>query len=145
MLEVVEGTIEILRLAGKLKGVDVTTCAPPEVLRVRADRARLEQVLVNLLTNAADAVATAPRRSVSVKIARQDTTIALSVTDSGSGIPPDHLEKVFEPYFTTKEPGKGTGLGLPVVRQIATSLGGTATIRSRPGVGTTVDVQLPSA
>ncbi len=109
------------------------------------DPGRLEQVLVNLVINARDAMQGGGRLTVSVSA----TTLAgaphaaLTVADTGAGMDPETLARVFEPYFTTKAPGKGTGLGLATVYGIVDQAGGTITIESEPGAGTQVSVLLP--
>ena len=69
----------------------------------------------------------------------------MSVVDTGCGIPPEHMERIFEPFFTTKDVGEGTGLGLPIIQQIAKSYGGTIEAHSRVGHGTRFDVYIPVA
>jgi two-component system, cell cycle sensor histidine kinase and response regulator CckA len=69
--------------------------------------------------------------------------VRMTVTDSGQGIPPEHLPKIFDPFFTTKEVGKGTGLGLTVVHGIVQEHGGSVTVESQPGHGTTFALYLP--
>ena len=74
---------------------------------------------------------------------RSDQTVSLSVIDEGEGIRPDHLERVLDPFFTTRAPGQGTGLGLTLVHKIVTDHGGDLDIHSQPGSGTTVRLELP--
>ena len=116
-----------------------------EVSPVKADEARLGQVFVNLLVNAAQAIPTGNADSNEVTVAtRTDERgrIVVEVRDTGSGIPPDVLKHVFEPFFTTKAV-TGTGLGLSICHGIVTSLGGELQIESQVGKGTTFRVCLP--
>lgn len=127
---------------------------------VRADPTQLEQVIVNLAVNARDAiqakgdaagkvtlstrrVTAADVRAMRSAIMPQADYTALFVTDTGTGIPADHLGKIFEPFFTTKETGKGTGLGLSTVYGIVKQSGGFIFADSEPGRGTTFSVYLP--
>ena len=104
------------------------------------------QVFVNLVKNALDAVESqASRGVVKVTVRRKDDTIEVLVSDSGSGIEEEDLRRVFEPFFTTKEVGRGTGLGLPISARIVERCGGTISIESEPGKGTTVTVALPAS
>ncbi|MEV0901085.1 PAS domain S-box protein [Actinoplanes sp. NPDC049802] len=126
---------------------------------VLADPGQLEQVLVNLAVNARDAMPGGGTLTIStdnVIAARGDLTVPgdhpslpageyarLRVSDTGTGMPPEVIERVFEPFFTTKPVGKGTGLGLAMVYGIVTGAGGTVAIDSEPGRGTHIDVLLP--
>ncbi len=103
---------------------------------------KIRQVLVNLLFNAADAVGDR-EGTVVFRTRIEDDRIQLTLEDNGSGIEPQHIEKVFDPFFTTKQPGKGTGLGLAVCLGLVDSLGGTISIASEHGKGTSVTVGLP--
>jgi len=102
---------------------------------------RLEQILLNLIQNAAHALVSTPgarielaARAVHTSFARgAERAIELSVTDNGPGIDPDTLLRVFEPFFTPKEPGEGTGLGLWTAHRLADLLGGRLEAESRPG------------
>ncbi|MFP2931480.1 sensor histidine kinase, partial [Pyxidicoccus sp. 3LG] len=115
----------------------------PEGLEVLGDAQRLEQVLVNLLTNAIDA---SPEGAVVELEAEADgATVRVRVSDRGHGIPPELTQRIFEPFFTTKGPGEGTGLGLALVAGIVREHGGSMQVDSRPGGGTTVAVSLPEA
>ncbi len=106
---------------------------------VLGDAIALEQLLLNLLLNAAQAMEPGGRASVTVEIDGSDVRIV--VTDTGGGISPEDLEHVLDPFFSTKT--DGTGLGLPIARQITTAHGGSLKIESVPGDGTRVEVRLP--
>ena len=116
--------------------------------RIKADPSQLEQVLLNLVVNARDAM---PKGGALVLATRQATDatglrrVTLRVTDSGIGMLPEVRDRIFEPFFTTKEIGKGTGLGLAMVYGIVTQSGGTIAVASELGYGTTVTISLPSA
>lgn len=118
-----------------------------DVPRVLGDSSRLEQVLVNLLMNAAQALPEPPSPDAEVGVlTRVDGPwVVLEVTDTGAGIPSELLDRVFDPFFTTKPVGAGTGLGLPISHSIVTSFGGDIAVRSRPSAGTTFRVRLPIA
>ena len=106
---------------------------------------RIEQVFVNLLNNAFDTLgdATDENRLVAIELLSADDGVAVRVSDRGPGIPEEMLERVFEPFFTTKAYGRGAGLGLAISRSIVQALGGTMTVASAPGRGTTFTVTLP--
>ena len=115
----------------------------PDAGEIRADRGQLEQVLVNLLMNACDACA--PGGHVTARARAADEGVLLEIVDDGSGIAPEHLPSVLDPFFTTKKRGQGTGLGLTIAADIVKNHGGTLTIDSTPGQGTTVRVVWPKA
>jgi two-component system, cell cycle sensor histidine kinase and response regulator CckA len=128
----------------------------PEIVPVMADPGQLEQVIMNLVMNARDAMPaggliTVSTRNLSASEAPADQAgpwsegdrVQIMVTDSGTGMPPEVRERLFEPFFTTKKPGKGTGLGLPTVQGIVRQHGGTVVVTSAEGVGTSVSISLP--
>ncbi len=123
--------------------VSLTVDAPPSVPAMAGDPGQIEQVLVNLLMNAADACAAGGH--VSARAAAVDAQVELAITDDGCGIPPEHLSSVLDPFFTTKKRGQGTGLGLTIAADIVKNHGGTLQIESAAGQGTTVRVRLPLA
>lgn len=133
-----------LRLAGpvlRLEGARVTNSVPQSSPQVRGDRSQLMQVVLNLVTNAAHAVS--PDGCVTLEMQTDGAHVVIRIHDDGHGIPPEHMERVHEPSFTTK--ARGTGLGLPVARDIVQAHGGDLTLSSRAGRGTTATVRLPRA
>ena len=114
-------------------------------LRVLADPQRLEQVLVNLLLNALDAVSESTARQITVLAEQSERQVRITVRDSGPGIPESVLPHLFEPFFTTKSAGQGLGLGLAISRMIATELGGRLDARNREDGGAEFTVTLEGA
>jgi two-component system NtrC family sensor kinase len=110
---------------------------------------QLDQVFLNLLLNAADAVGAAGTVTISTRgfadPADGRARVAVSVHDSGAGVPGDSLPHIFEPFFTTKPIGRGTGLGLSIVYGAVKTHGGTVSVDSEVGQGTTITVRLPLA
>jgi PAS domain S-box-containing protein len=120
---------------------------PAEDLVVIGNEARLGQVLTNLLINAAHATRHRPAEDalVSVSLARRGAETVTEVRDNGTGIPREQLERIFDPFYTTKEVGEGTGLGLSVCQGIVQGLGGRIEVDSEVGAGSTFRVILPTA
>ncbi|HEX7670054.1 MAG TPA: response regulator [Polyangiaceae bacterium] len=119
-----------------------------EVPAVEGDEGRLGQVFINLLLNAAHSIAPGRANANEVTVTTQSDAAGwavIEVSDTGSGIPKDIIGRIFEPFFTTKDHGAGTGLGLSICHGIVVSLGGTLSVESSPGVGTTFLVRLPPA
>jgi signal transduction histidine kinase len=107
-----------------------------------ADRHMIEQVLMNLILNAVQAIR--GEGAVTVRSGKDDKWFTIEVEDTGSGIPPDVLPKIFDPFFTTKGQGEGTGLGLSVSLGIVERHGGEILVRSQVGKGTVFTVRLPA-
>lgn len=112
---------------------------------VRGDRAQLGGVFLNLITNAVDACQPPDPERHRIKVSTRDLAegVEVEIADSGTGIPQQHRERVFSPFFTTKEAGKGTGLGLYISRRIVSELGGELDFRASPSRGTIFSVHLP--
>jgi PAS domain S-box-containing protein len=108
---------------------------------VYAARNELEQVFFNLCSNALDAMPQGG--TLTIVTGRGERWVEVRVADTGVGIPPARLPRIFEPFYTTKEPGKGTGLGLAICRRIVEEAGGAIEVASTPGRGTTFTVRLP--
>jgi signal transduction histidine kinase len=141
--ELVSGLAELVRPSLLGHGIELSLDVAPGLPRVGADRAQLEQALLNLVSNAVDAMPGGGRLSLAAR--PHPAGVALVVADTGNGIAPGELAKVFDPLYTTKPPGKGTGLGLPILREVVEAHGGTVELESRPGAGTTALVCLPAA
>ena len=106
---------------------------------MQADPNQLNQVLVNLVKNAMEA--TESGDCVSLATGSQDNQVWFSIQDNGKGMAPEVQEKIFHPFFTTKD--KGTGLGLAVIHKIITDHNGTIELETAPGVGSTFTIRLP--
>ncbi|WP_373352865.1 ATP-binding protein [Pseudoroseicyclus sp. CXY001] len=146
-------------LLGRLVGEKVTLTLnhDPDLRPIRADRRQLEQVLVNLVVNARDAMPDGgeirletENRTLRQPLVRDRATVVagdwvvIRVTDEGMGIPPEKSAKIFEPFFTTKRPGEGTGLGLSTAYGIVKQTGGFIFVDSEPGEGATFSIWLPA-
>lgn len=126
----------------RLGHVRVDTSIPDDLPAIRGDLRKLQQVLLNLLTNAIQAMPGGGRIRIN---ARHDgDTVRIDVSDTGEGIPPEKISRIFDPFFTTREAGQGTGLGLAISREIVRRHGGRIEVKSRPGQGTTFSVLLPA-
>ena len=113
---------------------------------VQANRGRLQQVLLNLLVNAAQAIpAGKPGMEVRVTTRLDGDRVLIEIRDTGEGIPPEHHAQIFDPFFTTKPVGQGTGLGLSISHEFIRQLGGDLTFATEVGRGTTFTVSLPLA
>jgi signal transduction histidine kinase len=126
--------------AATKKGITLETDFGPDAQTIYADRTALEQILLNLVENALRYTGEGGR--ITLRTVRQDNGVALSVSDTGSGIPPEHLPRIFERFYRvdsgrSREAG-GTGLGLAIVRHLMEAHGGTVTVDSAVGVGTTI-------
>ena len=127
----------------KLEKIQVIKEVPPDLPPIVVDRRQLQEVLFNLVRNAGQAIL--PPGTVWVRARLAEGQVRIEIEDTGSGIPPDKLEKIYDPFFTTKEPGKGTGLGLFIVRQIVERNKGRITVESPIGKGTTFFLDFPAA
>ncbi len=124
----------------KLRVVRITRTLPRQPVMVMADRIRLEQVIINLLRNALDATKDVAEPQIDLLLTAGETA-TLSVRDNGHGI--SELDNLFEPFYTTKKPGEGVGLGLAISSGIVTDLGGRLTARNADGGGAVFEMQLP--
>jgi len=125
--------------------VELKTTLGRDLPQVLGDRVQLQQLVLNLVCNACDAMqGQTKRRLLSVGTAQTaDGSVQVTVSDTGPGITTDRIERVFEPFYTTK--ASGLGMGLPICRRIATAHGGVLTAQSRPDEGATFRLVLPAA
>lgn len=126
---------------GKVKIVKKFTQGLPPVLGVAGN---LQQVLINLLSNASKALNSVGGGEIIITSSSTDGEVLIEVSDNGPGIPPKILDNIFEPFFTTQPRGKGTGLGLSIAQSIVHNHGGEITVKSEVGKGTTFTVKLPA-
>lgn len=147
----IENAFMILGQQLKVHDIMVRTNLEQELPPVAGDVNRLEQVFINLILNARDAIET--RREANLRVRdgyiqirswRDGDRVKISVADNGVGIPADQADRIFEPFYTTKEVGKGTGLGLSISYGIVRDFGGEITVESEPGMGTTFTLSFPA-
>jgi PAS domain S-box-containing protein len=138
--EEVDNSVEFVHYHLRTRNIEVVREFADALPTVQADRQQLRQLFLNLLTNAADAMAEGGKLTVRAELTRLEgaEAVAIEFADTGEGIAAENLEKIWEPFFTTKPEGKGTGLGLAICRRIVEEPGGTIDIESQAGGGTTV-------
>lgn len=144
--EIVEATLGLLAYPLRVDGIRVETDLDRSLPAIHADPHEIQQVLVNLVTNAHQAIrSTGAGGVVSVRTAKKGgAAVVVEVRDDGPGIPDDLRDRIFDPFFTTKPPGEGTGLGLSLVYGTVRSHGGSVEVESAPGCGATFVVTLPT-
>ena len=140
--QVVVNAISLMREQLRLRQIEVDLQFPAEDVIVVGNAIQLEQVFINLLANARDAMATMPRKVITITCIRQEQRVDISVSDTGPGIPAGLEQRIFDPFFTTKEVGAGTGLGLSITYGIIKEHQGTITVENRPGEGASFLIQL---
>ncbi len=142
--DVAEKSVALAMHKLEKQNIEVETTVPPagEAI-VFGDPHELQQVALNLLLNAADAIEEGKAGRIDVSVERTSDEVVLAVTDNGSGISPEDQDRVFDIFFTTKSVGEGSGMGLAVVHNIVTNHGGRIELTSEPGAGTTFQVFLP--
>jgi signal transduction histidine kinase len=148
MNDVVDGIARILETEAKEKGVEITKDFAPNLPKVWIDREQLKQVFMNLIFNAIQAMKEGGSIFISTRVtSRNDAEhsgqfVQVEIRDTGIGIPPENLDHIFDPFFTSKD--EGNGLGLSISHQIVQEHGGHVTVESKLGVGTTFFINLPT-
>jgi PAS domain S-box-containing protein len=143
---VVHDTLELRRYALRTAQVEIDTDLDPDLPLTWADAFQLQQVVLNLLTNAEHALASWDgEKRIAIATKRRGDQLVISVADTGPGVPPENLLRIFNPFFTTKPVGEGTGLGLSISDGIVREHGGRIRVDSRPGLGATFEIELPHA
>jgi C4-dicarboxylate-specific signal transduction histidine kinase len=143
--EVVEQALGMVRFDTRMKKVKLDADLSPEAGSLRLLPQALQQVLVNLLRNALDAMSDTLEPRLAVRTFRHSGWAIIEVADNGSGIKAEHMDRLFEPFFTTKPVGKGTGLGLSISYRLIEQQGGYIDVKSKPGDGAAFRVHLPAA
>jgi len=141
----IEKTLELIHYHLRKHNIQIVKEFSPDAPKIHADRQQLRQLFLNLFTNASDAMLKGGTLTIRVTKIPESDNIIIEIADTGTGIPPDILPRVTEPFFTTKPEGKGTGLGLAICRRIVREHNGEFEIMSDgiPGRGTTVRISLP--
>ena len=137
----IQQTVTLLNNYSRINNIEIRTNLSEDLPIIAGDQSQLQQVLLNLMTNAIDAIIKDGRIQVSSR--REGDVILVDIADNGPGIPEDRQRKVFDPFYTTKDTGKGTGLGLWVSYDIIEKMGGTIRLKSQVGVGTTFTLAIP--
>ena len=142
--EIARDTYALVGSQSLFFNVAVVMDLDPDLPRIMADRSQMQQVFMNLFVNAAQAMQEEGRITVKSGYSKQDGHVVVTVSDTGHGIDKQHIARIFDPFFTTKEDGRGTGLGLSIAYGIVTQHGGTITVDSEPGKGTTFSMRFPA-
>ncbi len=143
--DLVEATLTFMQYELRTSNIEVIRELGINLPAVCADAHQIQQVFLNLVNNARQAMESGHQGSLRVKTEHLDGKVLVSFTDSGPGISPENIKKLFTPFFTTKEVGKGTGLGLSVSYGIIREHGGEFRVQSEVGRGTTFTIELPVA
>jgi two-component system NtrC family sensor kinase len=134
-------TVTFLENHARINNIDIRMKLDDSVPLIASDQAKLQQVFLNLLTNAIDAIGS--DGTIETVSDCSDDAIVVTIKDDGPGLSDDMLRKVFDPFFTTKDPGKGTGLGLWVSHNIISKLGGSIHVKNNPDQGALFTVKIP--
>src|SRR5688500_14948370 len=145
MNDLVEQTLRLRAYGMRSAGVTLETRLEPSLARVRGDDRQLQQVLLNLIVNAEHAMVSTAVRQLRVTTRNEGSRVVVEVTDTGTGMSPEVQKRIFEPFYTTKPEGTGTGLGLSVSYGIVQSHAGTLSAQSAAGVGSTFRISLPAS
>ena len=140
--KVIQETLTLLEHQMKNAAVEVRVTLDPDLEPVKGNAGKLQQVFLNLFMNARDAME--PRGVLEVITRRGENGVEVDVIDTGHGIAPEHLSRIYDPFFTTKSAKKGTGLGLSVTYGIIQEHGGAIEALSKPGEGTCFHLEFPA-
>jgi two-component system NtrC family sensor kinase len=140
---VLDESIDFLENEARYRNIDIQTNYAPDLPLTTTDQSQLQQVFLNIINNAIDAIGKEGEININTKPIKQTNRISIEISDNGPGMPKEVLQKIFDPFFTTKEVGKGTGLGLSISYSIIEKLGGKIMVASEEGQGTTFTIYLP--
>ncbi len=141
---IVEDSLRLVRHELAQRRIDLTVTAAPRLPTLWANANQLQQVVVNLVVNAAHAMEGRPQRRLAIDLSAEAGSVRFTISDTGVGMTPEVRQKIFTPFFTTKASGAGTGLGLSVSQRIVKQHGGAIEVESSPDQGTTFTFRIPS-
>lgn len=141
--KIIEETLSLIAKQAQFFNVNIIRNCDPDLPWVMADQSQLQQVFMNILMNAVQAMDERGTITVVTRYVASASCIELAISDTGRGIPPDKIDRIFDPFFTSKTSGEGTGLGLSIAYGIVTTHGGTISVRSEIGKGSTFTIRLP--
>lgn len=139
----VRETIDILRHDHRLREIAVDLDLAPDLPSLRVNPRALQQALMNLLINAADALERTESPRIGVRVHAENGRLRIAISDNGPGVQDPDKDRIFEPFVTTKPVGQGTGLGLPISRELVAAQGGRLLLDSQPGCGAVFTIELP--
>jgi two-component system NtrC family sensor kinase len=140
---VLDESVAFLENEARYRNIDIQTDYALDLPMIASDLAQLQQVFLNILNNAIDAIGKDGEIHLKTRHLAKNNEIGIEISDSGPGIPKEMLNKIFDPFFTTKEVGKGTGLGLSISYSIVEKLGGRIMVASEEDQGTTFTIYFP--
>ncbi len=140
---VLEECVSFLENEARYRNITIGKELSADIPAIPTDPSQLQQVFLNLINNSIDAIGKDGRITLRTEHQPHSDYVTVKISDTGPGIPKEALAKIFDPFFTTKEVGKGTGLGLSISYSIIEKLGGTITVDSKVGKGTTFTIALP--
>ena len=140
--ETIRQTISLLGNYARINNIEIKTDFAEELPIIANDQSQLQQVFLNIISNAIDAIG--KDGYIEVKSRRDTSWIDVDITDTGPGIPAERRKRVFDPFYTTKDPGKGTGLGLWISYTIMKKMGGDISFETEAGKGTTFTIKIPA-
>lgn len=141
--EIGEEVVALLGYEMKMENIELQNMIADDFPHIKADRKQVQEIIFNLVRNAAQAIKDKGRITLSGRIDAKK--VYIDIEDTGHGIPDEVMEQLFRPFMTTKEPGKGTGLGLFIVQQVIEKNGGKISVKSKVGVGTTFTLEFPKS
>jgi hypothetical protein len=142
--KVLDDTLQLLEPQMRGSGIEIVRSYEPDSPKVFGNSGKLQQIFTNLLLNARDSITDSGRITISTSSTEGDVLI-IEVADTGLGIAPENVAKIYDPFYTTKGVGRGTGLGLAVSYGIVQEHSGHISVDSTPGHGTTFRISLPTA
>jgi two-component system, NtrC family, sensor kinase len=136
-------TVDFLENESRYRSINIQIDPQPDLPGIISDSSQLQQVFLNIINNAIDAIGKDGEIRIKTGYSSKNHEVKIEITDNGPGIPKEDIDKIFDPFYTTKEVGKGTGLGLSIVYSIIEKLGGRIMVASELGLGTTFTIYLP--